>query len=194
MTEILVLRVERPYSTESEFLHSENWTITKKSMFLIGVPSHPEGTIARCELLLSSGIQLLVAEGTVAKFVPASADRPAGLVVRYRRLTPASSQFVNRALNNRDVAEASSPSAAEHRPIVSNSQPRQTEATGVSYAQSDQVPRIPAMLIAASESRRNTRDILQRLSERQHKTVQAPLNRATLLSRLRMRAANGSNH
>lgn len=184
MTENLVLRIERPYSTESELLQTENWTITKKSMFLIGAPAHPEGTIARCELVLTSGVQLLIAEGTVAKYVQATAERPAGLVVRYRRMTPASSQFVNRALSTREAAEASSPSAAEHRPQVGKPMGRDNPEVRNSPVRSRATPPL--------NSHRSGREALSRLANREHKRVEAPLDRATLLSRLRMRAADHS--
>jgi hypothetical protein len=186
MTNVEVLRVERPYSSESEFLQTEGWTVTKKSMFLIGAPPHPEGTILRCELVLTSGVQLLVAEGVVAKHSAATAERPAGLVVRYRRMTPASSQFVARALSNRDAAEGSSPSAV-HQPIVRAPVPAIT-ASAVATSPAAAVPR--HQLRAQIQGQPEARDVLQRLSRRERKPVEIPTDRATLLSRLRMRTGN----
>jgi hypothetical protein len=193
MTENLVLRIERPYFTESEFLQSENWTITKKSAFLIGAPAHPEGTIVRCELVLAGGIQLLVAEGAVAKYVQATAGRPAGLVVRYRRMTPASSQFVNRALSAREAAEASSPSAAEHGPAVAKQETQNNSQARVSPVQPKPAVRVRAPGNALNKSHRSSREVLSSLSSRQPRRVEAPPDRATLLSRLRMRAADHSD-
>ena len=193
MTENLVLRIERPYSTESEFLLTENWTITKKSVFLIGAPAHPEGTIVRCELVLAGGTQLLVAEGTVAKHVQSTAERPAGLVVRYRRMTPASSQFVNRALSTREAAEASSPSAAEHAPPVGTPEGRDYSEARISPVRHEVAPRVRPSAEASNQTRRNNREVLSSLSSRQHRRIEAPPDRATLLSRLRIRAAEHSN-
>lgn len=194
MTENLVLRVERPYWTESEFLQTENWTITKKSAFLIGAEAHAEGTIVRCELVLASGVQLLVAEGTVAKYVQATPERPAGLVVRYRRMTPASSQFVTRALDAREPAEASSPSAAEHHPLVSRPESQGNPETRISPIQVRVAPRVRAAPAdTPNRSYRNSREVLNSLSSRQPRRVEAPPDRATLLSRLRIRAADHSN-
>ena len=186
MTELPVLRVERPYSTESEFLQSESWTITKKSAFLVGAPPHPVGVILRCELVLASAVQLLVAEGIVAKYSAATAERPAGLVVRYRRMTPASSQFVARALANRDAAEGSSPSAV-HQPIVRAPEPA-IEASRA--ARSPMVPFRQPQPRAPSDVQHDTLEILQRLSRRVRNPVETPGDRVTLLSRLRMRAGN----
>ena len=186
MTEVEVLRVERPYSSESEFLQTEGWTVTKKSVFLIGAPPHPEGTILRCELVLTSGVQLLVAEGIVAKHSAATAERPAGLVVRYRRMTPASSQFVARALSNRDAAEGSSPSAV-HNPIVRAPEP----AIAASLTAGSPMPAVPRhQFREPGEGKDETREVLRRLSVREHAPVEIPTDRATLLSRLRMRAGN----
>ena len=183
MTDVEVLRVERPYSSESEFLQTEGWTVTRKSMFLIGASPHPEGTILRCELVLTGGVQLLVAEGIVAKHSAATAERPAGLVVRYRRMTPASSQFVARALSIRDAAEGSSPSAV-HQPIP-------VPAITASAVAASPAAAVPGhQLRAQIEGQPDTRDILQRLSHRERKPVEIPTDRATLLSRLRMRAGN----
>lgn len=193
MTDILALRVERPYSSESEFLRAESWTITRKSVFLIGVPTQPEGAVARCELVLSTGIRLLVAEGVVAKHVSASAERPAGLVLRYRRMTPASSLFVNRALSNREAGEASSPSAAEHGPVIGMVNGQETEAMQAPIANADPAPGTMAKLNTERQGHRGATEILQRLSGRERKKVESPLNRATVLSRLRVRAARDSN-
>ena len=187
MTDLLVLRVERPYLTESELLQSENWTITKKSVFLIGAAEYPEGAIVRCELALSSGIRLLVAEGMVAKYAAATAERPAGLVVRYRRMTPASTQFVNRALSNRDAAEGSSPSAVHH-PMVRAGDALADPARTANILTKRALPR------QSNGSQQETHQVLQRLMSRGRKPVEVPAERTTVLSRLRMRAGDLPEH
>ncbi len=186
MTELPVLRVERPYLAESEFLRLENWTIAKKSVFLIGAPPHAEGTIVRCELVLANGIQLLVAEGIVAKYSAATGERPAGLVVRYRRMTPASSQFVNRAVSNRDGNEGSSPSAV-NQPVVREPNPMNPRPPASPVEQ-----RTPAALRPAVERLSEAREVLTRLSKRSGNPTEVPAGRDALLSRLRMRTAHDS--
>ena len=119
MSSLSEVRIVRPYATESEWLHEEGWTVAKKSVYLIGIAPMPEGTAVRCELELASGQRLLVAEGVVVKYSTDSGDRPPGLVVRYRRLSSASSQFINRVLSARDASELSSPSSADN-PVPSS--------------------------------------------------------------------------
>jgi hypothetical protein len=109
MTDVVTFRVIRPYSTEEEFLEAEAWTINTRSVLLIDIAPHREGLVVRLELTLASGKALIVAEGSVAKHLAASPSRPGGLVVRFRRMSAASSEFVKRAV-----------SAAADRPIVSS--------------------------------------------------------------------------
>jgi len=181
MTDLVVLRVERPYATESDFLEAEDWTVTKKSLFLVGVRSYPEGTIIRCELLLATGQQLLVAEGIVARYIAKTAERPAGLVVRFRRMTPASTQFINRVLSNRESSEGSSPSAAHH-PIPAP--PKVTGTPENARLSADSPRRTPVNRTLPSSE---TSAVLRRLSSRNPHSVPAPPNREDALSRLRNR-------
>lgn len=177
MNELVVLRVVRPYETESEFLQAEDWTITKKSLFLVGARNYPEGTIVRCELTLASGLQLLVAEGIVARHMAKTPERPEGLVVRFRRMTPASTQFVNRVLSNREAAaDGSSPSAA-HNPIPL----APTTANRVSADERTRTAVNRAGLSTATE------DALKRLTDRTRHLVSPPPDREAVLMRLRIR-------
>lgn len=181
MTELVVLRVARPYATESEFLQSEDWTITKKSLFLVGASSYPEGTIVRCELTLANGQQLLVAEGIVARFVHQTAERPAGLVVRFRRMTPASTQFVNRVLSIREPAEGSSPSAA-HNPIPMAPKWAAPPGNGALSAEAPKRTAVTRTPLSAESA-----DVLKRLSGRSPSPVFVPGDRDAVLGRLRNR-------
>jgi len=182
MTELVVLRVERPYATEAQFLQSEDWTITKKGVFFVGAPPYPEGTVVRCELVLASGIQLLVAEGVVSRHVAQTAERPEGLVVRFRRMTPASTQFVNRVLSNRVVGDGSSPSAASHPIPVPGTVGASAQTGPTTPVASPVLRRVQPGALSAE-----TRDVLKRLSSRPHKPLVAPSNRKSVLSRLRAR-------
>ncbi len=123
MTDRPILRVERPYETEAEFLAAEGWSISRKSLLLIEHPSLLEGTTTRCELVLQSGVSLIVAEVVVARQVAASDRRPGGLVVRLKRMSPATAQFLERAAqySGRNEAEASRPNNLEpSRPSASD--------------------------------------------------------------------------
>jgi len=189
MTELVVIRVVRPYATESEFLQSEDWTIKRNSVFLVGASEHAEGTIVRCELALSGGTQLLVAEGVVAKHVAHTAERPEGLVVRFRRMTPASTQFINRILSNRDAVEGSSPSSAAH-PTPGPS--AKFEETQVHQQRQHVAPPKAAAVLAAGEN--GTLSVLRRLSGRNSAPIAVPLDRASILQRLRQRSSAPSHH
>lgn len=186
MTELVIVRAVRPYVTESEFLQSEDWTVKKNSVFLVAASKHPEGTIVRCELALTSGVQLIVAEGIVAKHVPQTAERPEGVVVRFRRMTPASTQFVNRVIRMRE-AESSSPSSASHPEpaIAPNYEAGELQQSCVRAAPP---PPVPVTVGAA-----NLATALQRLSGRHPSPFAAPQDRDLVLQRLRQRAG-GQSH
>jgi len=118
MVEPLSIRVERPYASEEDFLDAEAWSITARSMLLIDIGPLPEGTALRCELRLSNGRPLVVAEGLAVKHLGASPTRPAGLVVRYKRMSAASSEFVKRAVARSAELRPSSPPKATTNPPV----------------------------------------------------------------------------
>jgi hypothetical protein len=170
-----MVRVVRPYATETEWLREEGWTIARKSVYLVGIPTQPEGTLIRCELSLASGRQLLVAEGVVVKYVADHGDRPPGLVVRYRRLSSASSQFISRVLSSRDASDASSSSAAEDPiPIPSETGHANTRIAFEPLAHSS---------VTAS---------LDRLRDRSHCPLSVPQGRNAALERLRLRPTSGT--
>jgi len=170
MSSLSEVRIVRPYATESEWLHEEGWTVAKKSVYLIGIAPMPEGAAIRCELELASGQRLLVAEGVVVKYSTDSGDRPSGLVVRYRRLSSASSQFINRVLSARDASEVSSPSSAEN-PVPSSA----TNNSVVELA--------PSSTVQSSQ----LRPVLQRLHGRGSTVVLSAQERDEALHRLRDR-------
>ena len=198
MSEMLVLGVVRPYASEAELLQQEAWTITKKSVFLIGIPPHPEGTSVRCELAIGSGVKLLVAEGVVAKHMAEHGNRPSGIVVRFRRMSAASSQFVNRALSVRDTMEASSPSTAENFPPSSPTpiseigafEPRSLDVTAVKLP--DAVASKANENVGGTPRRLGTSaGALMRLASRPASPLLVPDDRESALARLRIRIASG---
>jgi hypothetical protein len=134
MVDPLSIRVERPYASEEEFLDAEAWAVTARSMLLIDVGPLPEGTPVRCELQLRNGHALVVAEGFAVKHLGATPTRPAGLVVRYRRMSAASSEFVKRAVaRNAQARPGSSPTAATG-PALDQSTSQEQGATARSSA------------------------------------------------------------
>jgi hypothetical protein len=172
MSELSVVHAVRPYANEPDWLREEGWTIGRKSVYLIGIPPQPEGTRVRCELALKNGKQLLVAEGVVIKYAVDNGERPPGLVVRYRRLSTASSQFIDRVLNARDASELSSPSTTEN-PVVSSETNSRAEAAEHRFHESGAI-----------------RDLaLSRLRGRPMRTPAPPRERFATLERLRIRSA-----
>lgn len=114
MTEPVHIRVVRPYQSTEEFLATEAWSVTARSLLLINVDAVAPGTPLRCELCLANGQALIVAEGTAVKHADATPTRPAGLVVRYKRMSSASSDFVKLAVARAaETRTASSPTATE---------------------------------------------------------------------------------
>src|SRR5512133_2624972 len=114
MAEPLNIRAVRPYRNETEFLDAEAWSVAARSILLIGAEPVPPGTPVRCELRLQGGSALIIAEGTAVKYAEATQTRPAGLVVRYKRMSSASSDVVKLAVARAAEARtASSPTAAD---------------------------------------------------------------------------------
>ncbi len=119
----IVLRLERPYDTEEEFLRVESWTIAQRSILLVDEAERPAGTVVRCELALRGGHALIVAEGEVSKRLPPRDNRPGGLVVRLKRLSAASSAFIARALAARKSAEDSGPGTSPESSQLTDTPP-----------------------------------------------------------------------
>ncbi|HEY5960394.1 MAG TPA: hypothetical protein VIV60_27760 [Polyangiaceae bacterium] len=141
MQDPLSIRVDRPYVTEEAFLEAEAWSVNARSMLLIDIDPIPEGTALRCELRLSNGHALIVAEGYAVKHLNATATRPSGLVVRYKRMSAASTEFVKRAVAyNAESKAGSSPLAA---PVPMATQTRPPPASSRSSVTPAQAPSVP---------------------------------------------------
>lgn len=144
MTKALILRAVRPYSTEEDFLAAEAWSVAARSVLLVDVGPQAEGAVVRIELVLQSGDALIVAEGTVVKHLVATESRPAGLVVKYRRMSADSSEFIKRAIAVcAERSQLSSPFAASlvPRPSVINPPPSlEAQAQGAMATQSSIAP------------------------------------------------------
>ena len=111
----VVLRVVRPYSSDADLLGAEGWTITMKRIVLIGARPLKRGTIVQVELVLETGEKVLRAEGKVVGMAKAHSDRPKGLEVRLKRYGAATKRFLERAAQAA-TAEESQTAAGESAP------------------------------------------------------------------------------
>jgi hypothetical protein len=93
----VVIRVTRPYASESELLDIELDTLTRTSITLLGAQPRPPGLVLRFELLLSSGQLLLRGEGRVIGYRPDAHNGMGGLSLRFTRLDLRSKELVERA-------------------------------------------------------------------------------------------------
>jgi len=180
MTSALSLHVVRPYLNEEEFLEAEAWTVNSRSLLLVGVESHPEGTIARVELSLSSGKSLIVAEGSVVKHLAATSARPAGLVVRFRRMSAASSDFVKRAVGFSAERPAASSPLASIASVVQQPPPNRPTRASSPPGPADAVPKRGAST-SKPPARRGSiapRDRLQSQPPPQDRALNRASNRA----------------
>jgi len=180
MTSALSLHVVRPYLNEEEFLEAEAWTVNSRSLLLVGVEFHPEGTIARVELSLSSGKSLIVAEGSVVKHLAATSTRPAGLVVRFRRMSAASSDFVKRAVGFSAERPAASSPLASIASVVQQPPPNRPTRASSPPGPADAVPKRGAST-SKPPARRGSiapRDRLQSQPPPQDRALNRASNRA----------------
>jgi hypothetical protein len=92
----VLLRVLRPYSSADDYVAAESWTIDVKGMLLVNEPAYPPGTPVRFDVTLSNGEKVIRAEGTVVRHVAARADRPGGLQVRFKRFGGSTKAFIDR--------------------------------------------------------------------------------------------------
>jgi hypothetical protein len=110
------------------------------------------------------------------------------LVVRFRRMTPGSTQFINRTLNTHEADEGASPSSVSHPAPLSTlkfevAQPHQQSP--------HTVPRKPVVVSVAAAN--GTFNVLRRLSGRGAPLIAVPQDRASLLQRLRRRGGESSH-
>lgn len=109
------MKVVRPYASEAELLDTEGWTLGQKGVLLIGTEPLEPGALVRFELALATGAKLIVAEGKVARLVPATSERPATLDVRFRRYGASTKAFLDRvAASGRSEESLSLESAPRH--------------------------------------------------------------------------------
>lgn len=206
MDEPVVLRIVRPYATEHEFLAAEAWTLDAKGALLLEQPPLPAGVLVRFDVVLSNGERVVRAEGRVVKALPATAQRPAGLRVRFTRFGGPTKALIDRVVaERRQAAEAQGERAAsappEARPAVPEQPARrpsepypapapEPRSSVRATAQAEELPRPPS----SEASEPTDASALQRaLRHRSVRQVEPPADRDALLERLRQRARRLSN-
>jgi hypothetical protein len=184
LSNAIVIHVLRPYANEEEYLASERFSIDSKSMLLIDQPPLPLETAVVFDIQLENGQKPIRAEAKVIGHVAASAERPGGLRVRFKRFGAATKAFIDRAL----AQPSATPSTPPGEPVSIRPMPSLVPAsTATDRAQvEDLAPlhRAPRPLAAQPES--------SGIHRRPVVPVQAPANREELLERLRLRARQGT--
>ncbi|HEY2406635.1 MAG TPA: hypothetical protein VGI10_11565 [Polyangiaceae bacterium] len=163
-----IIHLVRPYASEEEYLAREAWTIDARGMLLIEQEALPADTAIVFDVQIQSGHKPIRAEAKVVGPVAATATRPGGLRVRFKRFGTATKAFIDRAVSAAHAA--SSPiAAAEPEPST----------------QRDDAPAKPEPLASArGEERRTPSGVHRRVAA----PVPPPANREELLEKLRTRA------
>ena len=94
------IRIQRPYSTEDEFVRGDGLAIGRLGMILLGAPERPIGGSIRFEIVLSSGEPVFRGEGRIIAYRSHNNGRD-GLEVRFTRLDSRSKAIIDRVLNMR---------------------------------------------------------------------------------------------
>jgi hypothetical protein len=192
VADAVLLRVERPYASEDEYIAQEGWTIDDKSIVLVGQEELPKDTVVRFEVVLADGSKPIRAEGKVSRLIAATSGKPGGLKVRFRRFDAATKKFIERAVAERKAARRSrKPPASELPPLVLEPEAAAPASMPAPDAESepDAAPEIVAggdAVEAAMSPPPVKRGRAQRAGP---KVVSAPPNRDELLQRLRDRLA-----
>ncbi len=185
----VVVHVVRPYASEQEYLAAEAWSIDARGMLLIGTPPLAQDTPVLFDVALADGHKPIRAEGRVVKSVAATADRPPGLRVRFKRFGAATKAFIERAVKLHRLADE-----PERPSQVEAERPSQPEAERPSQVEAERfsLPELrPSMteLEAFVPPPPPARD--SGVRQRVPGPVDAPANRDELLARLRQRRSAG---
>jgi hypothetical protein len=106
-------RISRPYASVDEYLDAESWSIDAKGMILVGGTDLPESGVIRFEIVLQSGRKPIRAEGKIVRRVEPEEGKPAGVLVRFRRLDGPGKALVDRVLAERAASPAPEPKPAQ---------------------------------------------------------------------------------
>lgn len=123
MTDPVILRIIRPYTSVEEFLATEADTIDARGMLLVDAQPLPENTLIRFVVSLASGEAIIKAEGLSRAHVPPGPGR-GGLKVRFKRFGGSTKELIDRALAFRaqpppEAEEDSGPAATQVAPELS---------------------------------------------------------------------------
>jgi len=183
-----VIHVLRPYANEEEYLASERFSIDSKSMLLIDQPPLPVETPIVFDVQLENGQKPIRAEAKVIGHVAATADKPGGLRVRFKRFGAATKAFIDRAIVRPSIVPATAVEPASERPVSIGPVPSLVPAATPVAAPSAAPPaELPGALMPAPERRESSG-----IHRRPVTPVAAPVNREELLERLRTRARNAT--
>jgi hypothetical protein len=200
VTDRVALKLVRPYETEADYLASEAWTISRKSLLLLGQAPLPDGTGVRCQVTLRGGAKLIEAEGVAAGYIESRDDRPGGLKLKLSRMSPATQKLIQRALGAR--AKSATPASAPEHPAPEHPAPEHSapeHSAPEHSAPEHSAPRYSAPRhsapAGASVSRAPNVELgsdrraraLGELGARRSVHVDVPANRDALLARLRQR-------
>lgn len=175
----IVIHVLRPYASEEEYLASEGFSISAKSMLLIDQPPLPVDTAVIFDVSLTNGQKPIRAEGVVLGFVEANAEHPGGVRVRFKRYGAATKAFIDRANPNSAPAASLPPRAQSLAPRVEVPEPPPVLPPVASETSS-------AVTSEAEEPKPAESSGVHRKAVQ---PVTAPPDREALLSRLRARRA-----
>ncbi|MDX2050827.1 MAG: hypothetical protein SFV15_00455 [Polyangiaceae bacterium] len=184
-----VLRVVRPYQTQVEFIAAEAWAIQKDGIIAVGEAELTTGTLVRCEILLSSGLQLIRIEGEVDGYVPPQGSRPGGPKLKIRRVTPSSKEFILTVLRARRASQRPLPGSAPPSLVMNAHETFAESRAPVVPTRAE--PKAPASAESAAE--KTGTEARKSLSNRPAKVVACPPNRDSLLDQLRTRHRNKAN-
>ncbi len=184
VTDLLLLRIVRPYDTRAEYLAAEAETIEKRGMLLVDAEPLPPGTLVRLSVRLAGGETVIEAEARVRHHRAPRDGRPGGLLVQFKRYGAATKSFIDAAVARRGSTaeegdEDSSPgaNAAPLAAAVEEVAPAEPATLGATRVRAvEQRPRGPA-------PPRSVRSARSTLDE-----VPPPTNREALLEELRERA------
>lgn len=180
----IILRITRPYPSVEAFLAAEALTIDERGMVLVGAEALPSGTLVRFVVTLTSGEQVIKAEGRVHHRLPTTYHGPAGLPVRFKRYGGSTKETIERALawGSRDRTSATDLSDPEGAgPLVT-----EHELSSPTAAPAPE-PDGSASGLATSERDPSDREV-SGVRHRPLGNVAPPERRDELLEKLRQRA------
>lgn len=191
----VVVHVVRPYTTEQEYLSAEAWSIDARSMLLVDAEPLPADTAVLFDIALADGTKPIRAEGRVIATVDATAARPGGVRVRFKRFGAATKAFIERAVKAKAEAERPSQPEADRPSQLEADRPSLVEVERLSMPEVRQsmtdleayVVAPPAPPIVSPPPPPLESSVRERIPG----PIAAPANREELLARLRERKRTG---